>query len=262
MINAQLDGVARTMLLTLRARADEQDQPSPILKDTWSAEWHEHMPTEPELDEWYNPSFQLATVIRSAIIDEMATAFIEANDNPLVVELGAGLSTRYFRIGEGKTRWIELDISDAMVVRRKLDEAVADHWFISADFADTDKWLPELPDVKGKDILFIAEGVLMFAEQARVEVLFDTLKQQYKGASIIFDVVNPRYVERVSDEFAKMDAPMRWGIDAKKVKSLGVKVEDTAYLLTEHSERWDAIGVDEAKRTEANSGYIVRGTLK
>jgi O-methyltransferase involved in polyketide biosynthesis len=237
MINAQLDGVARTMLLTLRARAEEQDQASPILTDSWSADWYEHMPTYDDLDAWYNAPFQLATVIRSAIIDEMASSVIEQHDSPLVVELGAGLSTRYFRIGEGKSRWIDLDMPEAMVVRRKLDMAVTDHWFIAADFVETDEWLAQLPDAKGKDVIFIAEGALMFAEKSKVEALIETLKQNYKGAMFIFDVINPSYVDRANEAFEKFEAPMQWGIEPKKVKSLGVKVDETRFLLTEYGDR-------------------------
>lgn len=262
MINAKLDGVARTMLMTLRARAEEQEQDKPLLDDKWSVDWYKHLPKYDEFDEWYNPPFQLATVIRSVLIDKMAQDFIDSHDKPLVVELGAGLSTRYFRIGQEKTRWIELDLMDAIAVRHKLDFAVADHWFISADFTESMAWLDELLDDKGKDVLFIAEGVLMFTSQEQVEALFDTLKDRFKGATIIFDVINPSYLERVTEQFKEMKAPMQWGMDAKKVKSLGVKVEDTAYLLTEYPERWDTIEVDKKHRTEDRSGFVVRGVLK
>jgi O-methyltransferase involved in polyketide biosynthesis len=260
MINLRLDGAVRTLILTLRARADEQLETAPLLDDPWSADWYQFMPEVKPLDDWYNPTFQLATVIRSRLIDDAVSAFIDSHDQPLIVELGAGFSTRYFRIGQDKTQWIELDLGDAIVARRKIDSDVDAHWFIDSDMSNTD-WLNLLPDVDPKNTLFIAEGALMFLEEDNVKHLLDTLSEQYAGASFIFDVVNPDYIEHANGDFSQINAPMHWGIYEDELSDYSVTVNHISYLLLEHPERWDALNIDAEKRTKKRSGYIVSATL-
>lgn len=260
MINFRLDGTVRTLVLTLRARAEEQEQASPLIYDPWSAEWHRFMPEDETLDEWYNPIFQLATAIRTRLIDEAVQAFIESHDNPLIVELGAGFSTRYFRIGEGKSQWVELDLDEAIIARRKLDIEVADHWFISCDMADL-SWLNLLPEIDPENTLFIAEGTLMFIEPDGVKALLGGLSERFAGAHFVFDVVNPDYIERARADFNNMNAPMQWGVYENELPAYGLTVTDTGYLLLEYPERWDAIGVEQKNRVKERSGYVVTTTL-
>lgn len=260
MINLSLDGAIQTLILTLRARADEQAHESPLFEDEWSTEWHKFMPDVPLLDAWYNRSFQLATAIRTRLIDDAVIEFLDSHDDALVVELGAGFSTRYFRIGAGKSTWIELDFDEAISARRKVDMAVNEHWFIGSDMTDLE-WINLLPDAKAKDILFIAEGTLMFIEPDGIEKLITTLAENFKGATFIFDVVNPEYIERASDEFMTINAPMQWGVTEKDLKKYSLKVKDTQYLLLEFPERWEEIGVEESTRTKERSGYVVTAKL-
>ncbi|MEO1289191.1 MAG: class I SAM-dependent methyltransferase [Chloroflexota bacterium] len=260
MINLRLDGAVRTLILTLRARAEEQTHDSPLFNDTWSQDWFKFMPKSKPLDDWYHPAFQLASVIRTHLIDQAVEDFIGSHDNPLVVELGAGFSTRYFRLGKDKTHWIELDLEEAIVARRKLDIEVAQHWFIASDMTDT-SWFDLLPEADAKNTLFIAEGTLMFLEPDALNHLFDALAERFSGATFVFDVVNPDYLEEANGRFSQINAPMQWGITVDELSDLPIKVNDIAHLLLQYPERWDAIGVDASKRIEDRSGFVVAGTL-
>ena len=233
MINLHLNGTIRTLILTLRARADEQAHNTPLIDDKWSTDWNKYVPEEMLLDAWYNRSFQLATAIRSRLIDDAVTEFLDSHDDALVVELGAGLSTRYFRVGEGKSTWIELDFDQAINARRKLDVEVDEHWFIGSDISKLD-WIDLLPDAKAKNVLFIAEGTLMFVDKEGVDNLFDTLAEHFKGATFVFDVVNPDYIESSQDDFMTLNAPMHWGVTEKVLKQYPLKIKDTKYLLFQH----------------------------
>ncbi len=262
MIDANLQGTARTLLLTLRARADEQDRSEPLFADPWSKEWIAYLPEYPDLNHWYeaNATFRVATVVRTRLIDEAVQNWLKGKKEALVVELGAGLSTRFFRLAPENAVWIEQDLGEAIALRRKFDVAVDEHWFLSGDFTELD-WIERLPETKPKNILFIAEGVLMFADPKGVEYLFKTLGEQYPGAGFIFDVVNPGYIERAANDFAGMQAPMRWGVTEDGLANYGVKVKGRAHLLLEHTNRWDEIGITAEKRSAARSGYIVVAEL-
>lgn len=261
MINAKLNGAARTLVLTLRARADEQQRDKRLVEDPWSASWYPYLPKYDDYEQWYNPEFQLATLIRTRLIDDAVTEFIESHDKPLVVELGAGFSTRYYRIGESKAHWVEVDLGEAIAVRRKLDVESADHWFLATDITAED-WYDRLPEFDPKNTLFIAEGALMFIEPEGVADMFQDMRQRYSGATFVFDVVNPGYIDSVAESFQKLNAAMQWGVEEKDLADYGVKVLHATHLLLEYPDRWVEIGVDSSKRSRDRSGYVVEAVLR
>jgi O-methyltransferase involved in polyketide biosynthesis len=262
MIDANLHGTARTLVLTLRARADEQERQDSLLEDSWSEDWMQYLPEYDDLNRWYeaNPTFRVATIIRTRLIDEAVQEWLKGKKNPVVVEFGAGLSTRYYRLQPDKVVWIEQDLGMALALREKMDKETDSHWFLPGDFTEM-SWLDRMPEVDPKQTLFIAEGVLMFAEPDGVTHLFNTLGERYSGATFIFDVVNPGYIERASEAFDGLRAPMRWGVMEDDLPSYGVKIKDRAHLLLEYPERWDEIGVTADKRNADNSGYVVVAQL-
>lgn len=260
MINAKLTGTARTLVLTLRARAEEQQLGQPLLHDPWSADWYKFMPEYRDYEAWYNPAFQLATVVRSRLIDDAAINFIESHDSPLVVEIGAGFSTRYYRIGEARTKWVETDLEEAVVVRRKIDVEVDDHWFLPGNLEDL-SWMDRLPEVEAENTLFIAEGMLMFTEPDYVDNFLNTLSDKFSGATALFDVVNPTYIERVNEEFQALGSPMLWGVFPDDLSRYQLNVLNTAYLLLEYEERWEAIGVEASQRKKDRSGYVIEAIV-
>jgi methyltransferase (TIGR00027 family) len=262
MINVQLAGSARTALLTLRARADEQERDSPLIDDRWSAEWYRYMPKRDSFSEWYNPNFQLATVIRSRLIDDAAANFINTCDEPMVVELGAGLSTRYYRLGEPDCTWIEQDLPEVMRVRRKIDQDSEQHWFLGIDITTDENWVSLLPEADPSQTLFIAEASLMFMEEEQVEMMFNTLSEHFSGATFVFDVVNPGYVASQGEGLDSIGAPMHWAVIEKDLNNYAIDVQDAAYLLLEQPERWDELDIKKSKRTKQRSGYVVIADVK
>ena len=60
-----LSGLPRTLLFTLRARAEEQNQVEPLVVD----------PQQMEIAA-YSPIFQLATAVRAHIYDQITHSFI------------------------------------------------------------------------------------------------------------------------------------------------------------------------------------------
>lgn len=259
MIDTNLDGVPRTLFLTLRARADEHQREDALFHDEWSADWNTHAPEYPDFDEWYADDFQLTTAVRTALIDEMVKQFIEDHESPMVVELGAGLSTRYYRLGKGKTRWIEMDLPTVIAVRRKLDVETDEHWFLPASLED-ENWMDPLPEHDPEQTLFIAEGVAMFLTQESIRKVLDQLREAYGGARFIMDVAREAYREQLNNAFDSVDA--QWGVQPEDLKALGLDVQETKYLLLEFSERWEALGVPTQTLKQDRSGFVVEATLK
>lgn len=261
MIHARLEGVARTLLMSLRARADEHSRKDRLFEDQWSHEWYQWMPTYPDLDEWYLPSFQLASAIRTVIIDGITNEFIENHSSPVIVEIGGGLSSRPYRLGLQRAQWVILDLPAAIQVRRKVDQPNPNLLFLSHSVT-SDDWVKRLPETDNKSYLFIAEGMLMFLEKQEVMDLIDRLRENFAGSTFLFDALRESYRDREQENFEKLDAEIKFHMDEMDFKGFGLKEQSIDYLLTAVPERWEEIGIDKQQLTKENSGFVVSSLLK
>ncbi|MEO0376853.1 MAG: class I SAM-dependent methyltransferase, partial [Cyanobacteria bacterium P01_A01_bin.17] len=96
-ISVQLKGVPETLLITLYARAAESQKSEPILQDPKAVEIAHQLDYDFSKFEpgW---SSQLGCVIRAGHIDRIVQVFIKAHPEAVVINLGAGLCTRYSRL--------------------------------------------------------------------------------------------------------------------------------------------------------------------
>ncbi|GEM_PF-2061332 len=260
MIHARLNGVSRTLIMTLRARASEHDRDDGLFSDEWSHEWYQWMPKYPDYDAWYTPSFELASNIRTAIIDEITNTFIEEHDNPVIIELGGGLSARPYRLGVDRAEWVILDLPPAINIRHKVDSQNENLLFV-ADSAASLNWIKRIPQTENDNYLFIAEGVLMFIAKKDVQDMIDQLRVHFHGGSFVFDTPRESYVEREKDNFAKLQADIQFFIDEHDFTGYGLKEQTIDYLLTSYPQRWAEIAVDSSKLTKQNSGFIATTIL-
>lgn len=259
MINANLKGLARTAFLTLRARADEHKRPDRLFDDPWSSEWYPHLPKYDDYEAWYDPAFQLMSAVRTRLIDDLTSDFLSDHAQATVIELGAGLSTRYYRTSRGAQRWIELDLPEVVVVRRKIDLEVAAHWFIGSSAA-SDNWLTELPADAPQRVLLIAEGLLMYLPAQEVAQIFQLLSEHFSGATFIFDVVSKDYADHMQAHYKRIHAPLRWGVHERELSTYGLNISATSYLANVFPERWERLPVGEHDYPQG--GYLVVATIK
>lgn len=105
----------------------------------------------------------LGSVYRTCIFDHWVSGWLDEHPTGTVVEIGAGLNTRHERLDNGHARWIELDLPDAIALRRRFfadtdrrtivaASVLADHWH--GAFAAT-----------GGPWFFAAEAVLIYLDE-------------------------------------------------------------------------------------------------
>ncbi|MBC6481637.1 MAG: class I SAM-dependent methyltransferase [Hormoscilla sp. GM7CHS1pb] len=109
------------MLLTLKGRADEQYRLVPLFSGPLAVEWSKSLPRDEELEAIYNWDVQNFLAMRAYYHDRVASAHIASHRQPVVVELGAGMSTHFHRIGSKVSRWFDLDLPVVTDLRRQLD---------------------------------------------------------------------------------------------------------------------------------------------
>lgn len=189
-------------MLDLRARADEHHRPDALFRDPLAAQWAALLPWRDDPAASYDEQVQTALTVRARAFDDATDHFLRPRDirkhliqrrylravvQPVVVELGGGLSTRYHRIGEDRARWIEVDVPVAIALRRRLDMETLEHRFLARSPADP-SWLAELPDVPPTEMLFIAEGAPFAADLPPIRALLGQLRQHVAGSTVLLHV--------------------------------------------------------------------------
>ena len=238
-IITELTGVPRTMLLTLRGRADEQLHSHPLFQDRLAVEWSKLLPWDKGLEAIYSKSklIQTSFAVRAYHHDQIASRHIANHSNPVVVELGAGLSTRFHRIGENTYRWLELDLPVVTELRHKLDTQTQQHQFISASVMDFD-WMNAVPDVGHENILFIAEGLLPYFKTSEVQRLVSQMRSWFPGASLVMDTLG-NYGKMGSKVFSQIGAPHKWYVkNEQEVTAMGLHLVNVWSLYQLYPERW------------------------
>ncbi|NER24330.1 MAG: class I SAM-dependent methyltransferase [Symploca sp. SIO1C2] len=239
-ILTELTGVPSTLLLPLRGRADEQTHSHPLFQDPLAVEWLKLLPFNNELEEFYTKysrAGNILTAIRTYHHDKIASHHIANHSHPVVMELGAGLSTRFHRVGKNAERWLELDLPVVTELRSKLDTQTQQHQFVSASVMDFD-WMDTLTDVAPENILFIAEGLLAYFEVNEVQQLISAMRSRFPGATLDVEILG-NYTKISNKNFTKIGAPLKWFVkNEQDLAAMGLQVVNVWSLYQLYPERW------------------------
>ncbi|WP_416233559.1 class I SAM-dependent methyltransferase [Cronbergia sp. UHCC 0137] len=204
--------IQETLLIPLWARAAELQQQNPIIIDPKSAEILESI--DYNFDKFAtSQDSQVGCCIRGMILDNWVRNYLEKYPQCTVIEIGAGLNTRFERVDNGKVRWFDLDLPDSMAVRKQFFTETERRRFITASALDTD-WIAEVKSVSNEPCLFVAEGVLMYLSEVQVKELFANLLEHFPSSSFVFDSMSPFMVknQKHHDSIKYTSAKFDWGI--------------------------------------------------
>jgi O-methyltransferase involved in polyketide biosynthesis len=157
---------------------------------------------------------QVGCVLRGLLYDLWVEEFLASHPNGTVVELGAGLSTRFERIDNGKAHWVDVDLPDAMALRRRHFEPTSRRTFIAASVVEHD-WISAVLSAAPGPYYFVSEGMLMYLHGERVRGLLVRMADAFGPCEIALDSIAPFVVrhQRHHDSMKHMmDAPFGWGV--------------------------------------------------
>ena len=115
-IAVDLSGTPETLLWNLGRRAAAARARRPLLKDPRAVEIVDR------LDYDFGDASRGAGwhAVRVATFDAAIRRFLARHPSGPVVALGEGLETQFWRVDNGRMRWISVDLPEALELRRKL----------------------------------------------------------------------------------------------------------------------------------------------
>jgi O-methyltransferase involved in polyketide biosynthesis len=226
---ARLGSVQETLFIPLAARARETQRRRPILRDPRAVELVGSI--DFDAAKYGRGAGGFVTVLRTAIFDHWARAFLAGHPAGTVTEIGTGLNTRFDRIDNGRVHWIDLDLPDTIELRRQFFTDTSRRTMVAASFLD-EGWLPAVADRPGP-YFFAAEGVLVYLPEEQVTAAIARLAQRFPGALIALDTYPRSTYERQHQLAARKNIPARWQWavdDPSTLERLGLRVVESVTI--------------------------------
>ena len=114
--------VSETALITLKARVVESEKKKPVIEDTIALtcfnKLQSSLPTETRkrlLDRELSLTLTRYIALRARKYDRCTKQFLSEHSDGLVVSLGCGFDTRYWRISKEPWKYVEVDLPNVDV---------------------------------------------------------------------------------------------------------------------------------------------------
>jgi len=200
------------MLIPLWARAAETGGPDPLVRDEKAVEMLSRI--DYDFSKFRSARFsQLGVAVRTMLIDRAVRTFLDEHPEACVINLGAGLDTRHERLGGVDVLWYELDLPEALELRRNFFAENKRYRFLARSVFDA-SWFDDV-DSEGRETLLIAEGLFMYFEERELKPLFARIAERFPGGRMLVEVQGPGIVgkSRRHDSLSKLhNAPeFKWG---------------------------------------------------
>ena len=211
-LHVDLSGAPQTMLATFYAKALDADLEKPILGDRWARDIVDRIDYD-----WKKTTITARTspavTTRSAHFDEWARQFLAVNPEAVVLHLGCGLDSRYFRLDPGPgVEWYDVDYPDVATLRQQLYPE-REHYHVVAASVTDPAWLDDIP--ADRPTLMIAEGLTMYLTEEAGVALLRRIVEHAPSGELQFDAFNrlgikSQWTNRV---VRRSGATLHWGID-------------------------------------------------
>lgn len=185
----QLEGVAETMLLTLWWRVEAAKRNLTSFQDPCAIKALDSIDGD-FAEKFGKVSF--GPLIRAEWSDLIIRAFLAKYPHALILALGDGLETQFWRVDNGFLKWYSVDLPEAISVRRQLLPRHERNYLIEGSVTNP-HWLESIDS--DRPTLIIANGLLMYLERCVVVQLLHTLAVKFGYAEFLFDTV-PDWVSR------------------------------------------------------------------
>lgn len=194
-----ISDVSTTLLLTLYSRALESRSKDPILTDPKAEEITARLNKElAKSDNRLYKQLAKGEISRDLIVhialrakkyDEYVRDFLKQSPNGVVVNIGCGLDTRFWRIDNGAVHFYDLDLPEVIELKRKLCAEEKQYHMLPSSVLDYD-WMSKVLEQNSGPFLFVAEGVFMYLAKDDVKALVLQLQKQFPGSELVCEVFN------------------------------------------------------------------------
>lgn len=229
----KLGTVEETLLITLYGRAVETRDPEGLLDDPAAVAMVEAI--DYDFSGFDGKPSLLGACARTLLFDHWVRGFLTRHPDGTVVEVGAGLNTRFERVDNGHVHWIDLDLPDAIALRRRFfrEDERSRRQMLAASVLDV-AWMERAAQLPGP-WFFAIEAVLPYLAEDQVRWLIGELTRRFPGSRLATDSNTSATVadQDGHDVVSLMAARFDWACDDPRELegwAPGVRLEESRSL--------------------------------
>ena len=180
----ELTPVEQTAFLTEYARALDSRWPRPILGDTLADE------VVGKIDYDFaglgvQTSVVCQTALRAKMLDDRVRAFVEEHPDAVVVDLGAGLDSGFYRVGPPPgVDWYSVDLPAVTALRDEVLPASPQSHSVPVSLAD-EHWPDAIP--ADRPTMLVADGLFAFLTEPVIVGIFRRITDHFRSGELAFN---------------------------------------------------------------------------
>ncbi|HET9566090.1 MAG TPA: class I SAM-dependent methyltransferase [Mycobacterium sp.] len=248
----ELTPIEQTAFLTEYARALDSLWSRPTLGDTLAHE------VVGKIDYDFaglgvQTSVVCQTALRAKMLDDRVRDFVERHPDAVVVDLGAGLDSGFYRVGPPATvDWYSVDLPGITALREEVLPAAPQSHSVPVSLAD-EHWPDAIP--ADRPIMLIADGLFAFLTEPVIIGIFRRITDHFRSGELAFnDYGRIGWVSRVAIRLYPQ----------KMFKDVGSQFGYPGFKDAHHPETWNPRMklVEEASLTDAPEVDLFPGWIR
>ena len=211
-LRVDLSGAPQTMLATLYAKALDADFKEPILGDRFAKRIVERIDYD-----WKKTTINArrapSVTSRTAHFDAWTDQFLAAYSHAVVLHVGCGLDSRFFRLQPGPgVEWYDVDYPEVAALRTQLYPAAERYHVVAASVTDPG-WLADIP--ADRPTLMIGEGLTMYLTEQDGIALLRRVVGHFGSGELQFDAFNWLGIKAqvLNTVVRRSGSTLRWAIN-------------------------------------------------
>lgn len=177
-----LTPVQKTLLISLKGRAEDFNAKVSFLGDTFAAELVDRIDYDFDTVK-LGMGVAEGVAIRTSILDRIVDSFIRTYPDAVVVELGSGFETRMFRLDPPTTvDWYDVDFPEVITLREQLMPARDNAHLVAASLLDPN-WTATIPE--DRPTILVADGLVGFLTEQQNTSLLNRITEHFAGGEFV-----------------------------------------------------------------------------
>lgn len=258
---ADLPPVARTLLVPLACRAEENKRGDAMIRDGLAESVLARFDPREVAPLRMSGHDHVFVMMRARQFDRQAQAFLEKNPDAVMIELGCGLDTRPARIDNARRTWIGLDFPEVIALRRRLIPPGPRERLLEGSLTDPD-WMDRV-EAGRRPVFVSAEGVFVYLAGEDLRRTVADMARAFPGGELVFDAMK-RYMIRLENLHPQLHSAgvrAQWGLDDPRdveAWSPRIRLAETWRYFEHREPRLGAAGVMRYLPFLSRANYILR----
>lgn len=206
----KLEGVEKTMLLTLFAKAQHSQEKNHKFYDKKAIE----VLSKVEYDFTIankDKKMKMGVIGRTIVLDDMVSDYIEKHPHCTIINIASGMDTRFNRLDNGYIKWYNIDLENSANFRLKYIEDGDRVKTISCSAMD-ERWVDEI-NIESGNLLFIIEGLTMYLQEKDVSDILKIISGNFLHCTIFMEVMPPSSVKKTKEiSIEETNSEFTWGL--------------------------------------------------